>query len=436
MRVAGYRLQYRNPQRGPQIGLVARYRVLQLQQRRAAGHPHPGLRLGRRRRITDDLLHPLRRQRVPDSLSKIAVPVRRPLRHRTAHHADRHFVVTNDPADLFGDVLGNSDVRSPVWRRHVIAFFAHIDAEAQRRQRARHLLIGIFDAHHPPQLLFRQHNDAVRLVAIWKSIKDSLRRRPAADIEDQLRRTPQRDFRKPGPQPFLETQSSFGLHIQSGRGGAIVRAVEVRRLQQHIHRGVTDLGVGPAHDTGEADRLLRVGDHQCVAGQLAVFAVQRCQMLAFDGPANDDLVVHHGVEIEGMQWLADLEHHVVSDIDDVVDGRLALFREPLLQPLRRRTKFQVLQNRGRISTTEIWIGNPHRRQAVNWRTVLRVRQVGLGYDLIRESRHFTRNAQHRETVGPVGRQIEIEYRLAEVVRQRRANRRVIGQHEDPLVLVA
>ncbi len=56
--------------------------------------------------------------------------------------------------------------------------------------------------------------------------------------------------------------------------------LEVRGLEQHRRRRLADLGLLAAHDPGERDRALGVGDHQVVGDELAVDAVERAQPLA------------------------------------------------------------------------------------------------------------------------------------------------------------
>ena len=65
--------------------------------------------------------------------------------------------------------------------------------------------------------------------------------------------------------------------------------LEVRGLEQDVGRLVADLGLLAAHDPGERDRALGVGDHEVARLELAVDAVERAQLLARPRPADDDL---------------------------------------------------------------------------------------------------------------------------------------------------
>ena len=73
-------------------------------------------------------------------------------------------------------------------------------------------------------------------------------------------------------------------------GGAVdaVR-LEVRRLEQDGRGRLADLGLLAAHDPGERDGALGVGDHEVVGGERARDAVERRQLLARPGAPDDDL---------------------------------------------------------------------------------------------------------------------------------------------------
>ena len=75
-----------------------------------------------------------------------------------------------------------------------------------------------------------------------------------------------------------------------------------------------DLGGLPAHHPGEADRPGVVGDEQVVRVEGPVDVVEGAQPLAGPGPAHDDRA-GQPVGVVGVQRLAELEHHVVGDVD-------------------------------------------------------------------------------------------------------------------------
>ena len=110
--------------------------------------------------------------------------------------------------------------------------------------------------------------------------------------------------------------------------------LEPRRLQRHGRRGVVDLGVGAAHDPGDPDRAVGgVADEEVRWRQLAGHVVQRGQRLALAGEADPEARrIAQRSQVVGVVGLAELEHDVVADVDDVVDRAHPGRRQPLGHP--------------------------------------------------------------------------------------------------------
>ena len=70
--------------------------------------------------------------------------------------------------------------------------------------------------------------------------------------------------------------------------------------------------------------------------ELAVDVVERLEPLALAGQADDEPAVADRGRIERVDRLAELEHHVVADVDDVADRALAGGDEPHLDDVGRR----------------------------------------------------------------------------------------------------
>ena len=66
--------------------------------------------------------------------------------------------------------------------------------------------------------------------------------------------------------------------------------------------------------------LSRVGDDQHLRIERAIDAVERRDALARCRAANPDFAARELLEVERVHRLAELEQHVVGDVDDVVDG--------------------------------------------------------------------------------------------------------------------
>ena len=74
------------------------------------------------------------------------------------------------------------------------------------------------------------------------------------------------------------------------------------------------------------------------SSSVAVDAVERAHRFAGRGAAHDDAPAGEPLEIERVHRLADLEHHVVGHVDDVVDRPHAGGLEPRAQPVRARDR--------------------------------------------------------------------------------------------------
>ena len=80
--------------------------------------------------------------------------------------------------------------------------------------------------------------------------------------------------------------------------------------------------VGAAHDPGDPQGPGRIGDEQRLRLELALDVIERLHPLALAREADDDPAVVDGRRVEHVDRLAELEHHVVADVDDVADRSL------------------------------------------------------------------------------------------------------------------
>ena len=96
--------------------------------------------------------------------------------------------------------------------------------------------------------------------------------------------------------------------------------MERRRFQQHVGGGCRDLAVRSAHNAADPNRLRRVRDQQVVGGQFPVHPVQGGELLALSRAPDHHVVVGDRVQVKGVQRLVEFQHHVVGDVDHVVDG--------------------------------------------------------------------------------------------------------------------
>ena len=141
------------------------------------------------------------------------------------------------------------------------------------------------------------------------------------------------------------------------------------------------------------------------------------------------------VVVERVQRLPVLDHDVVGDVDDVVDRAHPEGGQAVLHPLRRGADLHARDHRGDVAGAEIWVANLDRRLVLDGAARLLIVEAGLADGAAGERRDLAGDAQHGEAVGPVRRDLDVEDDVAEVAREGRAEGRVVGQHEDALVLV-
>ena len=135
---------------------------------------------------------------------------------------------------------------------------------------------------------------------------------------------------------LLEAQAGLRAKGVAEGGSPDADRIEDRGLHDDVGRGIADLGPRAAHDPGDPERPDRVGDEQRVRVELAVDVIERLEPLPGAREADDDPALVDGGRIERVDRLAELEHHVVADVDDVADRPLAGRDQAHLDVVRRR----------------------------------------------------------------------------------------------------
>ena len=206
------------------------------------------------------------------------------------------------------------------------------------------------------------------------------------------------------------TEASGGLarQVEALDGAGDRRRIPPRHLQQHLGRGIGDLGRGATHDSCKRDdRVARVGDDPVVGHERAFDVVEGHQGFAVAGAADIEPTVGDGGEVERVVGLAEFEHHIVRDVDDRVDRTHTELDQPLLHPRRRLPDTDVAEHRGDEAAAQLGILDPDVEKAVD-------RLVGGGDLVVREAELDTQrsgeiagNAGDRHGIGTVGVDLEI-----------------------------
>ena len=118
-------------------------------------------------------------------------------------------------------------------------------------------------------------------------------------------------------------------------------------------------------------------------------------------------------------------------------GRWPASAEPLLHPLRRRPDSYALDHRRDVARAQVGVVDADGDGLRGGWTGLEVAGRGDAHLARAGDRgDLPRDADHVHRVGAVRPDVYVEYNVPEVVRERRTDRRVGGQFEDALVLVA
>ena len=97
--------------------------------------------------------------------------------------------------------------------------------------------------------------------------------------------------------------------------------IEPGSFDEDVLRLGRDHCVPAAHDAGETDGFLLVGDDEVIGIERALHSVQSPQLLAFAGAADDDAALEL-VEVKDVGGLANGERAVIRGVDRVGDGFL------------------------------------------------------------------------------------------------------------------
>ena len=188
-------------------------------------------------------------------------------------------------------------------------------------------------------------------------VDQSFRDHAAGDLGDELQRTACGVQGQFGAEALVEPDRGLAAEARLLGRTPDVRRVEVRRLEEQVDRRTGDFAVLAAHDAGQGDGLLGVGDDQHVGVELPGLAVDGGDPFVGARAPNDDAVLGEAVVVEGVERLPHLQHHEVGDVDDVVDRPRAVGGEPLPQPAGRRADRDAGDDAADVARAEVGVEN-------------------------------------------------------------------------------
>ncbi len=259
-------------------------------------------------------------------------------------------------------------------------------------------------------------------------------RTAAGDLDQEMRRAFDRPFLPSRIDPTLESLGSIRDEAVTARNASNHIRREECTLEEHIGSIDSNAAFLSAHDAGESDRTGGVRDDESVRRKLDIATVEKLQALAGTGIAHLDMLTQ-STQVVGVQRLAQLEHHVVGDVDNGADRAQSRAAQALAHPERRASRrIDTLYDATRETRATGRRFESHRkflarclRHRLGWR---------MGELARRDGGDLPRDAEHRQHVAAIRGHVERQDRVVEQERlaQRRARHEFVRQLEDSFVL--
>ena len=139
------------------------------------------------------------------------------------------------------------------------------------------------------------------------------------------------------------------MKFQRTRGFANGDGFEPGALDQNVFRGERNFRVGAAHDAADANgaRAVAIVNDGQRGIEGALEAVESANFFAGFCATDADAMIADLVVVVRVQRMAELEHDVVGDVDDVADAGDAAGFETILAAMSAMAEFLRRESRGR-----------------------------------------------------------------------------------------
>ncbi|RMS42622.1 hypothetical protein ALP66_05724 [Pseudomonas amygdali pv. photiniae] len=252
--------------------------------------------------------------------------------------ADRQTVVTVQTCQLFDQIYLKANVEAMTWHFYTplaVGFGSH--SKAQTCQQT--LDFGVFNdqTEHLLDATGAQRNRSNRwqmLFADHFCYRTSL---TTGDFQQQASRTLHGFTGQLPVNTTLVTVRGIGVKTVGTRLASHRDGVEESTFQEDVTSTGSYAAVLATHDTGNCQSTLVVGNDQGVGTQADFLTVEQNELLALLRHAHTNAAVDFG-QIESMQRLTQLEHHIVGDIDSGIDAAHVGTTQTLDHPQRSRTR--------------------------------------------------------------------------------------------------
>ncbi len=259
----------------------------------------------------------------------------------------------------------------------------------------------------------------------------------ATEIDDQLRREFEAGNGEGRIDTAFEAMARIGMDRQATAGLRDVERIPERALDENVDRLFSAARSLAAHDAGHALGTVLVSNDDDVGIEIVGLAVEREQRLAVLGAADREVALHLGC-VEDVQRAAAVDRQQIGDVDQRVDGPEADGAELLLQPVRRRVVPDAAHHAQAKQRAELRIVEvEHDLDRARIGAAHRLDHFRRGENAKLRRGEIAGNARYAETIRTVRRHSDLDHRIVEPEqrRERLADRRVLGEVDDAVVLV-
>ena len=318
--------------------------------------------------------------------------------------AGGNLVIAVEAGNLLGEVGVMLDVGAPAGHGDG----AVLDREAELAEDDGHVVGGDLSPEQGVDAIGLEGKDGL-VTAGGIDVDDALDHLAGAEELDQLAGALDGAVGVLGVEALLVAGGGVSPHAEGRGRAADGDAVEVGALEED-HGGVADdLAVGAAHDAGNADGLVGIADAEHGGAETALGAVEGLDALPFAGEADMNFAALDAGKVEGVHGLAILEHDVVGDVDEVVDGPHAGVADALAHPGGRRGDLHVSHHAGGVAAAERGLLDDDAGEGADI-------AAGLGTDLglvqaeglVKGHGGLARQTDHAQAVRAVGGNLELD----------------------------
>ena len=152
----------------------------------------------------------------------------------------------------------------------------------------------------------------------------------------------------------LETERSVGVESMTACALSYPSRVEISTFKQDIARRVVRAATLSTENSGDTHWLFGITNGQVALRKFAFFAIERDKRSAFRKSFHHNLAPFDHICIKAMQGLAVGHHHIVRDVDNIIDGAQTDGVQFVLQPLGALFDFAAFERNSTIAQAGFW----------------------------------------------------------------------------------